>query len=189
VIAAIEGEIIAKEPNYCDILTASGVAYRLYISLNAYAAIDKSRIRLLTSLIIREDAQVLYGFIDEAERELFEALIKVSGVGPKSAMAILSTFTPKQFTEALANRDDKLLTRAPGVGKKSAGLIIVQLSGSLGKIGADNDQNGASGKAALALESLGFKPLEIARALAKCSSNDTASLVKEALKLLKSANS
>jgi Holliday junction DNA helicase RuvA len=183
VITAIEGEIIAKEPNYCDIMTASGVAYRLFISLNAYAALDKPRARLLTSLALREDSATLYGFVSEAERGLFEALIKVSGVGPKSALAILSTFTPAQFSEAIANGDERLLTRAPGVGKKSASLIILQLGGSLEKINARGE--GAAGKAALALETLGFNAREIAQALAKCASNDLQTLVKEALKLLK----
>ncbi|MDR2638485.1 MAG: Holliday junction branch migration protein RuvA [Helicobacteraceae bacterium] len=182
-IAAIEGEIVVKEPNYCDIMTASGVAYRLFISLNTYAALDKPRVRLLTSLILREDSMTLYGFTSEAERGLFEALIKVSGVGPKSAMAILSTFTPAQFAEAIANGDERLLTRAPGVGKKSAGLIILQLGGALDKIRASGDS--ASFKAAQALETLGFNSREIAQALAKCVSGDVPTLVKEALKLLK----
>jgi Holliday junction DNA helicase RuvA len=183
VISAIEGEIIAKEPNYCDIMTSCGVAYRAFISLNTYAALDKARARLLTSLISREDSMTLYGFASEAERALFEVLIKVSGVGPKSAIAILSTFTPAQFAEAIANGDERLLTRAPGVGKKSAGLMIVQLGGSLSKISGGGES--AAGKAAQALETLGFNPREIAQALAKCASSDVSSLVKEALKLLK----
>ncbi|MDR2152336.1 MAG: Holliday junction branch migration protein RuvA [Helicobacteraceae bacterium] len=182
-ICAIEGEIIAKEPNYCDIMTAGGAAYRLFISLNTYATLESARARLLTSLVVREDSMTLYGFNSEAERGLFEALIKVSGVGPKSAIAILSTFTPAQFAEAIANGDERLLTRAPGVGKKSASLIILQLGGSLDKLGAI--EGGAASKAAQALEALGFKPREIALALAKCASSDVESLVKEALKLLK----
>ncbi|MDR3347965.1 MAG: Holliday junction branch migration protein RuvA [Helicobacteraceae bacterium] len=182
---AIEGEIVAKEPNYCDILTASGVSYRLFISLNTYTALAQGRARLLTSLVLREDSMTLYGFSDEAERGLFEALIKVSGVGPKSAIAILSTFTPTQFAEAIANGDERLLTRAPGVGKKSAGLIIIQLGGTLSKINANTQS--AAGKAAQALETLGFNAREIAQALAKCAGADVPSLVKEALKLLKKA--
>jgi Holliday junction DNA helicase RuvA len=182
VIVAIEGEIVAKEPSYCDLSTASGVTYRLFISLNTYAALDKPRARLLASLVLREDSATLYGFSGEAERALFEALIKVSGIGPKSATAILSTFTPEQFAEAIANGDERLLTKAPGVGKKSAGLMIVQLGGNLEKIrGGDS----AAGKAAQALEALGFNPREITRALAKCASSEVSELVKEALKALK----
>ncbi|GHS89442.1 Holliday junction branch migration protein RuvA [Campylobacterota bacterium] len=186
-IIAIEGEIIGKEPSFCDLATAGGVAYRLFISLNTYAGLsNQTRARLLTSLVVREDSQTLYGFASGEERDLFEKLIKISGVGPKSAIAILSTFTPQQFVEAVATNNETLLTRVPGIGKKSAGLIIVQLGGSALQLGSGTKPaDGYKLEAFLALESLGFKAQEITKAIEKSTAANTVDLIKEALKIIK----
>ena len=182
-ITLLTGELLKKEPNYCDILTAGGVGYRVQISLNTFAALVGKTARLLTTMIIREDAHLLFGFATEEERALFELLIKVRGVGPKSALAILSTFTPEQFAAAVANGDESLLTKVPGIGKKSASLILVSLGNSINKLRLTAGSAG-SNDAFLALESLGFKPVDITQALSKCTSTDTVVLIKEALKIL-----
>lgn len=179
-IAGITGKVLKKEPNWCDILTNGGVIYRVFISLNTFSALEPET-TLLTSLIVREDAMLLFGFAKESERSLFEMLIKVSGVGPKSAMAILSTYTPDQFAEIIASANETRLTKVPGIGKKTAALLLVQLSGSIKTLGT-RDSNDATVQATLALESLGFKTADILKALSKCTATDTAGLVKEALK-------
>ncbi|GHV04097.1 Holliday junction ATP-dependent DNA helicase RuvA [Campylobacterota bacterium] len=182
-IAVIEGEIIAKEPGSCVLLTSGGVGYHILVSLNTFAHLTEKRARLLTTLVVREDALLLFGFADDEERRLFALLLKVNGVGPKSALAILSTFTPQQFAKIIAEANETMLTRVPGVGKKTAALMIVQLSGTIGKLDLSGGEAG-NNEAFLALESLGFKPAEITKALGKCQATETVQLIKEALKIL-----
>ena len=183
-IVGIEGAVEHKEPTVVH-LNVSGLIYEVFISLQTYGAIKESRVKLHTSHIIREDAQLLFGFFDKGEKVLFERLIKISGVGPKAAQAICSTFTPSQFAQVIAVNDIGQLKRVPGIGPKSAGRILVELAGFDSELVAGSTAlPAASGEAAQALESLGFKKEEVAKALAKCTSSDTASLVKEALKLL-----
>jgi Holliday junction DNA helicase RuvA len=183
VISGIEGTIINKEPDHCELLTGGGVIYRLFISLNTFSTLGSTQARLLTSLIVREDALVLYGFATAQERTLFEMLLKVSGVGPKSALAICSTFTPEGFAQVIADRSEAQLIKVPGIGKKSAGLILVQLSGSIDALASAGLSGNHHREAASALENLGFKPADISKVLSRCEASDTASLIKEALKL------
>jgi holliday junction DNA helicase RuvA len=183
-IVGIEGTIEHKEPTAVH-LNVSGLIYEVFISLQTYGALREPRVKLHTSHIIREDAQLLFGFYEKSEKTLFERLIKISGVGPKVAQAICSTFTPAQFAQVIAANDIAQLKRVPGIGPKSAGRILVELAGFDSELVAGSTAApAASGEAAQALESLGFKKEEVAKALAKCTSSDTASLVKEALKLL-----
>lgn len=179
-IVGVSGKVLKKEPNFVDILTNGGVIYRLSISLNTFASIE-GETTLLSHLVVRDDAMLLFGFASESERKLFEMLIKVSGVGPKSAMAILSTYTPDQFAEIIASGSEARLTKVPGIGKKTAALLLVQLTGSIKTLGV-NSSDDTTIQATLALESLGFKTADILKALSKCTSTDTAGLVKEALK-------
>lgn len=183
-IVGIEGMVEHKEPTVVH-LNVSGLIYEVFISLQTYGALRASRVKLHTSHIIREDAQLLFGFFDKSEKVLFERLIKISGVGPKVAQAICSTFTPPQFAQVIAANDLAQLKRVPGIGPKSAGRILVELAGFDSELTAGSGAvSVASGEAALALESLGFKKEQVAKALAECESGDTASMVKAALKLL-----
>jgi Holliday junction DNA helicase RuvA len=183
-IVGIEGTVEYKEPTAVH-LNVSGLIYEVFISLQTYGAIREPRVKLHTSHIIREDAQLLFGFFEKSEKVLFERLIKINGVGPKVAQAICSTFTPPQFGQVIAANDIAQLKRVPGIGPKSAGRILVELAGFDSELTASAGAvPAASGEAALALESLGFKKEQVAKALAKCESTETAALVKEALKLL-----
>jgi len=184
-IVGIEGAVEHKEPTAVH-LNVAGLIYEVFISLQTYGAIRENRVKLHTSHIIREDAQLLFGFFEKGEKVLFERLIKISGVGPKVAQAICSTFTPSQFAQVIAASDIGQLKRVPGIGPKSAGRILVELAGFDSELMSSSAGGApaASGEAALALESLGFKKEEVAKSLAKCTSTDTATLVKEALKLL-----
>ncbi len=183
-IVGIEGSVEHKEPTVVH-LNVSGLVYEVFISLQTYGAIRGNRVKLHTTHIIREDAQLLFGFFDKSEKVLFERLIRISGVGPKVAQAICSTFTPPQFAQVIAANDLAQLKRVPGIGPKSAGRILVELAGFDGELTAvASAVPAASGEAAMALESLGFKKEQVAKALAKCEATDTAGMVKEALRLL-----
>jgi Holliday junction DNA helicase RuvA len=186
VIVGVRGKVIYKEPAFVHI-DVSGVVYEVFISLQSFSALNSDEVKLFTSHIIREDAQLLYGFLEISEKKLFERLIKINGVGPKVAMAICSTYTPSQFGVVINNKDINGVQRVPGIGPKSAGRILVELSGfDVELISSSEPKNLAVSQASEALESLGFKKDKISKALSSCSgSNDTATLVKEALKLLK----
>jgi len=185
-IVGVNGEVVHKEPAFVHI-NVNGIVYEVFISLHTFSALGSKKVSLFTMQIIREDANLLYGFMDLSEKKLFARLIKINGVGPKVAMAICSTYTPSQFATILSNKDLKAVQKVPGIGPKSAGRILVELNG----FDAEMLQSGSTPSASLAyneaseaLEALGFKKEKISKALAACEGEDTASLVKGALKLL-----
>ena len=184
-IVGLKGNIEYKEPSFVHV-EVSGVIYEVFISLQSFSALGSDEVKLFTCHIIREDAQLLYGFLDISEKKLFERLIKISGVGPKVAMAICSTYTPSQFATVITNKDINGVKKVPGIGPKSAGRILVELNGfDIELVSSSGEStNKAFNEASEALESLGFKKDKISKALTTCSGSDTASLVKEALKLL-----
>ena len=186
-IVGLKGSVAYKEPNVVH-LDVQGVVYEVFISLQSFSALEE-QVYLHTVHIVREDAELLYGFVTKAEKALFERLIKINGVGPKVAMAICSTYTPQQFASVISSNDVAGIKRVPGIGPKSAGRILVELNGFDSEL-LENTQNiepkgKAHSEATEALEALGFKKEQISKALSQCSSDDTASLVKEALKYLK----
>ena len=184
-IVGVEGSIEYKNPSVLHV-NVNGLIYEIFISLQTYSALQKERTKLFTSHIIREDAQLLFGFMQMSEKILFERLIKINGVGPKVAIAICSTFTPSVFAAIINNGDIDGLKKVPGIGPKNAGRILVELSG-FDTILISNDSSSNStaiNEAGSALETLGFKKEQIAKVLSSCVSEDTASLVKEALKKL-----
>lgn len=184
-IVGLKGTVEYKEPTFVHV-EVSGVVYEVFISLQSFSALGNDEVKLFTSHIIREDAQLLYGFLDISEKKLFERLIKISGVGPKVAMAICSTYTPSQFATVINNKDVNGVKKVPGIGPKSAGRILVELNGFDVELvsSADEPKTKAFSEASEALESLGFKKDKISKVLSECSGSDTSSLVKEALKLL-----
>jgi holliday junction DNA helicase RuvA len=153
------------------------------------------RTRLLTHLVVREDAHVLYGFANAEERTLFRNLLKVSGVGPRIALAILSGGTAASFGRAVREQDAAALTRIPGVGRKIAERLVVEMRdridvagaaapGAAG-VGVSADAQGAEAEAYGALVSLGYKPVEATRLLkgvgAESASLTTEELIRRAL--------
>jgi len=184
VIVGLEGKIEYREPSFAHV-EVSGVVYEVFISLQTFSALPKESAKLFIKHIVREDAQLLYGFIDRAEKALFERLIKINGVGPKVAMAICSTYTPSQFATVINNKDMNGVKKVPGIGPKSAGRILVELNGYDADImSGESSKSHSFAEATEALESLGFKKDKISKALSACEGEDTASLVKQALKLL-----
>jgi len=184
VIVALHGILVYKEPNFAHV-NVNGIVYEVFISLQTFSALPKEQVHLYTTHIIREDAQLLYGFLDMSEKKMFERLIKINGVGPKVAMAICSTYSPSQFGVVINNKDIDGVKKVPGIGPKNAGRILVELSGFDVEILAPlTPKNKSFHEASEALESLGFTKAKILKALSACQGTDTASLVKESLKLL-----
>ncbi len=164
-------------------LEVQGVVYEVFVSLNTSTqldSMDKSAIFLHTTHILREDSESLYGFVTEEEKRLFDRLIRLSGVGPKVALAICSTFKPSEFVEAVRQKSVAKLKKVPGIGPKSAQRILMELGEF--ELQTSNVASEAVSQAIQALESLGFKKEQIQKALAQCEATDTAGLVKEALK-------
>lgn len=186
-IVGLKGNLIYKEPSFVHI-DVNAVVYEVFISLQTFSAIANDKVSLYTTQIIREDAQLLFGFLEMSEKKMFARLIKINGVGPKVAMAICSTYSPSQFATVINNKDMNGVKKVPGIGPKSAGRILVELVGFdeelLATSGTASASTLAFSQATQALEALGFKKDKISKALSNCSGDNTAVLVKEALKLL-----
>jgi Holliday junction DNA helicase RuvA len=182
-IIGILGEVVKKEPTLLHLKTASGLTYAVKISLHSSASIESKTISLHTTLIVKEDAHTLYGFVSENEKMMFDRVIKINGVGPSTALAICSTFTPESFSKAVIAQDVAAIKMVPGIGPKSAKRILVELGDFT--LSHEEDADSASmSEAVMALESLGFKSESIKKALRGVHGEDTQTLIKEALKKL-----
>lgn len=180
-IVGIEGEIVYKEPTLVHILI-SGLTYEVHVSLNT-SGVLKSRAKLFVTQIIREDANLLFGFASKDEKRMFDTLLKINGVGPKVALAVCSTFAPETFAKIVSSKDVAMLKRVPGIGPKAASRILVELADFIVNASEQKSSDSATLEATLALESLGFKKDAIKKALAG-ESGDVGALVKIALKKL-----
>ena len=133
----IKGTVAEVAPAYA-VIDAGGVGYYLHISLETYSAIEHdTETKLYVHYVVREDAQLLYGFSTKAERELFRLLISVSGVGGNTARMILSTYSPRELQGIITAGNAVLLKNVKGLGLKTAQKIIVELSGKRVALGAD----------------------------------------------------
>lgn len=183
-IVGIEGKIVKKEPTFLYIKIANGLTYKVNISLFTSAKIDTNIVSLHITQIIREDSHLMYGFLDIDEKNIFDTVIKLNGIGPSTALAICSTLSPSDFALALENQNIEAFKRVPGIGPKSAKRILVELSDfSLSSL-KESSSNKNQIDAILALESLGFKKDKITKVLTTCKSDTTEELIKEALKKL-----
>ena len=141
----IKGTVAEVAPAYA-VIDAGGVGYYLHISLETYAAVEHAaEAKLYVHYVVREDAQLLYGFSTKVEREVFRLLISVSGVGGNTARMILSTYSPRELQGIITSGNAVLLKNVKGLGLKTAQKIIVELSGKLAVLGTD-----AAGDAPLA---------------------------------------
>ncbi len=145
----ISGRVAELTPAYA-VIEAGGVGYYLNISLQTFAAVEgRAEARLFVHFVVREDAQVFYGFATAAERELFRRLISVSGVGGGTARMVLSTFSPSELANIISSENAVLLKNVKGLGLKTAEKIIVELRDKMTGIAFDADAPGtASGKGA-----------------------------------------
>ncbi len=180
------------------VVDINGVGFKIYTRVNSISGIvDKEEnLKLYNYLNVREKEISLYGFSSKQELELFELLINVSGIGPKVALNILNNTNAKDLVTAIAFEDVKALTKLPGVGKKTAQKILLELKDKLSINDIDEDirpsefkeENSAVSEAILALESLGYDPMESTKAVRKVSNKNlnltVEDLIKNALKEL-----
>jgi len=140
VIALVRGEVAVRRPDHVVVLTG-GVGYRLAVSAETLRHVPAAGkpVTLHAHLVVRDDAIVLFGFATEEERDLFLALISVQSVGPKVALAVLSGGTPRELTKALASGDAARLQAVPGIGKRTADRIIVELREKAGGVRNEAD--------------------------------------------------
>ena len=173
-IGALRGRIASKSPPQL-LLEVGGVGYEIEAPMSTFFRLPAvgQETRLLTHLVVREDAHVLYGFASEEERVLFRNLLRVSGVGPKIALALLSGMTVEGFAQCVRNQDVAALTRVPGIGRKTAERLLVEMRDRLDGMvvavpsGASGDATvtSAESEAFGALIALGYKPQEATRLL------------------------
>jgi holliday junction DNA helicase RuvA len=169
-ISYLSGKILKSsigKDSYLDILVSSGIGYRVYITSQFKVLTKDSQISVYTSFRVKEDSQMLYGFNTEQEKDFFEELLNVSGIGPKSALAILSTYSMDRVKEIVLNGDAKLLSKSPGLGIKGAQKIILELRG---KIDFDNEMKDSEEDIKIKelkeiLKTLGFKGDELKRSV------------------------
>ena len=198
-IGRLRGEVVSKGQTTI-VLDVNGVGYEVEVPLTTLCSapeVGKSAI-LHTHLVVREDAQLLYGFLQISERNLFRELIKVSGVGARTALAMLSTFDASGLVSVILHGDVAMLSKVPGIGKKSAERIIVELKGRLDNfdqgttikgaklinITPANDEQQAERDAIAALVALGYKPHDASRAVKKVANDSLSSedMIRLALK-------
>lgn len=129
-IASVEGIVAAAYPDHL-VVVVGGVGYKVFVPRNTVNLLEGEPIHLHTQMIVREDSITLYGFATIAERDVFERLITVSGVGPKLALAILGTMNIDSLRNAVSSGQPELLTRVPGIGKKMAEKIVFELKDKL----------------------------------------------------------
>ena len=162
----LRGTLVEKKPNYVVLETSGGVGYLVAIPASTYEALpdEGQSAFLLTVFVVREDAQQLYGFATKAEREVFEMLTAVSGVGPKMGLGVLSALKPADVQARLLDGDAAFLTRIPGVGKKTAERLVVELKDRIARLdvgggalsGSGDGASEARADALSALEALGL---------------------------------
>ena len=189
-IGFLRGTLAAKQPPRL-MLEVAGVGYELEAPMSTFYELPEvgATLTLVTHLLVREDAHILYGFSSEAERALFRSLLKVSGIGARIALAVLSSMSVSGFSGCVSNKDLASLTRVPGVGKKTAERLLVEMADRL-PVGASEDfgprsKGGAStSEAESALLALGYRPAEVARLLTNIDVGErsTEELIREALK-------
>jgi Holliday junction DNA helicase RuvA len=196
-IGSLRGKLIAKHPPQL-LMDVGGVGYELDAPMSTFYALPAvgAEISLFTHLVVREDAHILFGFSTERERRMFRELLKVSGVGPKLALALLSGINIDQLWVCIEAADVDSLVKIPGVGRKTAERLIVEMRDrakafgelSLAIVGNPMQEaagtNGAHAEAFSALVALGYKPIEVSRLLKSTAATATTTeeLIRQALK-------
>lgn len=190
-IAHLNGRLIEKSPTEL-VIECGGIGYLVKISLHTFSQLPSNEaIKIYTQFIVREDAQLLYGFADKVERDMFNLLISVSGIGPNTAILMLSSLTPPEVANAIGSEDVSTIQSVKGIGLKTAQRVIVDLKDKMLKFGLSDDSGTISNNtirfdALTALVSLGFDKKAAEKALNRIF-NDQATvelLIKDALKVL-----
>jgi len=195
-IAQLSGQILSKNPPEV-VVEVAGIGYEILCPMSTFYQLGDTgcNVLLYTHLSIKEDSHTLFGFITKDEKILFRELIRVNGVGPKVALAILSHLTVGSLVECISNEDADLLAKTPGIGKKTALKLIVELQDRLNKVEfssgvmttagvVQNNNNPNTKKALEALQSLGFKAKEANNMITAIEDQtlSTEELIRQALK-------
>jgi holliday junction DNA helicase RuvA len=194
-IGFLKGRLAAKNPPFL-LIDVNGVGYELEAPMSTFYGLPAAgeAVALFTHLVVREDAHILFGFGTEGERRLFRGLLKVSGVGPKIALGILSGASVEDFLRTIEAEDVAMLTRIPGIGRKTAERVIIEMRDSVKKLsmshlGADSAPAftapaSPQSEAYAALVALGYKPPEVTRLLKATDEPglSTTELIRRALK-------
>jgi len=185
-IGYLEGKIIERTPRMIT-LDVGGVGYRIFTTTEIIetAAKNKDKVAFWTHMAVRENAMNLFGFLEKEDRDFFELLIDIPGIGPKSALAILNVVSVKTLTTAVSSNNVSYLTKVSGIGRKTADKLILELKGKIG-IGTEGENLKDEGDVVEALRSLGYGEREVRDILKKVPEDvsGTSHRVKEALKLL-----
>ena len=192
-IGQISGTLVYKHPPQL-LVDVGGVAYELEAPMTAFYELPETgeKVSLFTHLVIRDDAHLLFGFSDLRQRDVFRVLLKISGVGPRVALALLSGLTAEELTACVAAGDIAQLTRVPGIGRKTAERLVIELRDRLEAVaGPGSDASGVSltpqQDAVSALMALGYRENEANRAVRAVEVDGTPAvetLIREALKAL-----
>ena len=189
-IGHIEGTLFSKRPPWLTI-DVGGVGYELEAPMSTFYALPGigERVRLVTHLHVREDAQLLYGFKTDDERELFRLLLKISGIGARIALGVLSSSTVDGFYDCVRHKDLASLTKVPGIGKKTAERLLVEMGDRLPEQTQPSTNGaavaaGSETEAQHALIALGYRPAEVLRMLKSIdvSTLHTEEIIREALR-------
>ena len=190
-IGRLSGLLLDKNPAQL-IVDCNGVGYEVSVPMSTFYHLPGTgeRVTLLTHMVVREDAQLLYGFGTAQERELFRELIKISGIGARTGLAILSGMSVNDLAQAVTLQDVGRLTKIPGIGKKTAERLLLELKGKLGAdIGAAaNGDNESSNDILSALLALGYSEKEALLAIKQVpASSSVSDGIRQALKALSKA--
>ena len=171
-ISRIRGTLLRRDMDSVEVMTASGVGYEVEIPLSVFEKLPRvnAEVELLTHHVVREDDELLFGFMLPAERELFGRLLGASGVGPRLALAMMSALTPSALVRAIIDRDVPTLVQVPGVGRKTAERIAVELGDKLDDLSlrsAPSVKGAAAQEAVGALVALGYATAEAGTAVRK----------------------
>jgi Holliday junction DNA helicase RuvA len=191
-IASVRGEVLEIALDHA-VLEAAGVGYKVMCTPSTLGTLRRgTEARLITAMIVREDSQTLYGFADGESRDLFTTLLGVSGVGPKIALATLAVYDAQSLRQALADGDVTALTRVPGIGKRGAERMVLELRDKIGAVaaGAGSSFSGHAVRTPVveALVGLGFAAKQAEEATDKVLANDpevtTSAALRAALSML-----
>ncbi|MBI4519372.1 MAG: Holliday junction branch migration protein RuvA [Gemmatimonadetes bacterium] len=168
-ISRLRGKLLSRNLERIEVLTASGVVYEVEVPLSVLERLPREgeEIELRTAYVVREDSAALYGFMETHEREMFARLLTASGVGPRLAVAMMSTYSARRLARALAERDLAALTQVPGIGKKTAERLALELGDRVADLAAAGEEAVAPGAdaAVAALVALGYGSGDAERAV------------------------
>jgi holliday junction DNA helicase RuvA len=188
VIGRLRGELVDKRPPTI-IVDAGGVGYEVNVPMSTFYLLPATGnvVSLLIHLIVREDAHLLFGFGTDEERQVFRQLLKISGIGARTALSVLSGLSVAELYQAVASQDGAVLTKIPGIGKKTAERLLLELRDKLssGALPAASFKTAAMSDALNALLSLGYSDKEAAKALESIASEASVQdAIRQALKML-----